>query len=165
MSPKLDPTDEEKQLASDNLHAFIKNPGRVGKKEPEKGIVSNANWNRALDRVKRMLDGSLLWSEATALDFVALYAILHKSVYQVEAVELGPTERLHAAGAARRLMKKEFGDVSSLMMFYMRWAWTREEGREKWRRDNNRDGGRLGWKLMFNGSLLTDYRVSAKRRK
>jgi hypothetical protein len=163
MSPKLEPTEEELRAleANEILHGFIKDPGRAKKKETKQ--ISNAAWANAVREVHRMLDGEVPWNEASSLEFVALYAILHLKIYGVEAIELGPTERLHATGAAGRLKKKEFDDRGDDFVKYMKWAWIREEGRERWRRDHNRDGGRLGWKLMFNGSLLTDYRVSIKR--
>jgi len=103
------------------------------------------------------------WDAARPIHFVALYAHLHESVYGAAPVELGPTERLHACGAAKRMLEKHFDHQSAEMAAFMRWAWTREKGREQWRRDNDRSGGRIGWSLMFNGALLTDFRIDLAR--
>lgn len=164
-APKWDLPDElfpseEKTEATAILRGFL---GEPKTKKTRRGTISDSQWGRMRDAVDAYMQlGD--WANATPRDFVVLYAILHERVYGVAASELTPAERLHAAGAAARMLAREFAGDPNEMAEFMRWAWQREAVREKWRRDNNRDGGRIGWRLMFNGSLLTDWRLERTRR-
>jgi len=100
---------------------------------------------------------------ATGKHFVALCAMLHGKVYGV-ADEVGPRERMDAAAAAARMLRSQFDGDADAMADFVRWAWLREKDREEWRRENGRPGGRLGWRLLFSGAILTDYRLDKARR-
>jgi hypothetical protein len=103
------------------------------------------------------------WAGATAVHLVALYAFLHREVYEVEPLELDAKSWWLAERSAAGLLAKYFeGDVAMAVSF-MRWVWGREIEREKWRRENGRDGQRIGWRLQFSASLVTDYRTSGRR--
>lgn len=106
------------------------------------------------------------WAGARPGHFVALYGACHEKIYGFIPSELeSGKEYALAILAASRMLRSEFEGKSEIMVEFMRWAWKREEGREKWRRDNGKSGQRLGWRLQFNGSLLSDYRVDLARRK
>jgi hypothetical protein len=110
--------------------------------------------------------GRRAWAEMRPGHFVALYVACHERVYGAAPTELD-VGRTHALAvlAASRLLKQEFHEDPARMFDFLRWAWDREEAREKWRRDNRREGGRIGWRLQFGAALVTDYRVEASRRK
>ena len=105
------------------------------------------------------------WDAATGMHLVALYEFCHREVYGVEPLELGADAKAwySASSAAERLVKNFFeGDYGRCVSF-VHWIWRREEGREKWRREQNRDGGRIGWRLQFSASAVSDYRVHGAR--
>ncbi len=137
-------------------------------REPARRRDSGAHFQAApMRRVKddvaeRCASGE--WEGATPRHLVALYEVLHQDVYGVEASDMTPRERQQAALAAGRVVKDEFdGDVAAAVEL-IRWAWKREEGREKWRRENGRSGSRLGWRLLF-GAMLVDWRLERERAK
>jgi hypothetical protein len=105
------------------------------------------------------------WPSATPAHLVELYDWCHEKVYGVASPELNmPDERLGACSAARSLLTKEFGGDSTAAVAFLRWAWAREEGREKWARQNQKERGRLAWRTLFSGrGVLGDYRVAAAR--
>lgn len=104
------------------------------------------------------------WSGASGTHLVALYAWLHAQVYGVENAELDGRQWALAAQAAGRMVANHFADDYGSAVVFLRWAWKREQGREQWRRENHKDGGRIGWRLQFSGSIVTDYRVDSARR-
>lgn len=105
------------------------------------------------------------WEGATAGVLVALYGLFHERVYGAWPTELdAPKVWSLAAMAAARWQRDEFGGDARRTVVCMLWFWMREEGREKWRRENGRDGQRIGWRLQFSGAVASDYRVSLARR-
>lgn len=140
---------------------------RLDRRKKKPKTMAAAVFNRALAEVDEMLRSGE-WEGAGARHMVALYDRMHERCYGIEPAELGPTERFQAGLLAGNMLKSEFrGDVVEMVEFVL-WAWERELGRERWRRENGKDGGRLGARLMFrSGSgafLLTDYRVHLARR-
>ncbi len=138
--------------------------GSKGKKEPrpKTKTINNSTFKRICAEMTEFTK-SADWTDATSTHFVALYAFMHLRIYGVECIELGPTDRLRAAGMAARKLKTHFDNDGNEMASFMRWVWTREKVREQWRRDNNAEGGRIGWNFQFNGRLLTDYRLGLAR--
>ena len=59
--------------------------------------------------------------------------------------------------------RTHFGNEPQELADFIWWTWKREIGREKYRRENGRDGGSISWALQFSGRLLTDYRISMAR--
>lgn len=104
------------------------------------------------------------WERASGGHFVALYEALHLTVYGVEASELGAVkEWQQASAAAGRMLAAQFGDDPVRMLAFVRWTWKREQKTEAWRRENGRSGRRVGWRLQFGNSLVTDYRLDEAR--
>lgn len=125
--------------------------------------IAASQFGRARVEVEEMIESDD-WSGATARHLVALYDVMHTEVYGVEPSELGPAERYNAAMMAGNLTKREFSGDFTQAVEFMRWAWAREADNEKWRRENGRTNARrIGARLMFGGSLLTDYRVYLAR--
>ena len=105
------------------------------------------------------------WDNARASHLVALYDRLHVRCYKVECAELGPSERYNAAMMAANMVKRHFGGEYVEAAAFMRWVWEKEIKDEKWRRDHERfNARRIGYRLMFSGSMITDYRLYLARR-
>lgn len=125
--------------------------------------IAASQFGRARVEVETMIDTDN-WDGVTSRHLVALYDVMHTEVYGVEPGELGPAERYNASMMAANLTKREFGGDFKKTIEFMRWAWAREAEAERWRRQNNRTNGRrIGARLMFSGSLVTDYRVFLAR--
>ncbi len=124
--------------------------------------ISNKAFARYIEETKQLLkDGN--WADSHPGHYVALYFLLHEAVYGVSPIDLTSKDRKKAFFLASRLLKLEFADDKLEMVGHMKWAWSREEQREKWRRSNGRAGSRITWYRMFNGSLLTEYRIDKAR--
>jgi hypothetical protein len=105
------------------------------------------------------------WGGARAGTLVALYGLFHERVYGAWPTELdAPKTWGLATIMAGRWVRDEFSGDIQRAVECMLWCWMREEGRERWRRENNRDGQRVGWRLQFSGVIASDYRVSLARR-
>ena len=105
------------------------------------------------------------WEGAKASHFVALHQVLYEECYGVP-LDLGSREFKMAAMAAGQLLKNEFGGSPIDLLSFMRWVWKREMGREKWRRENNHNGGTLEWAHVFRGGkALRDYKIASNRRR
>lgn len=133
------------------------------KTRAERGLFTRAKFTTRAKEVEAMRQSGE-WENATAQHFVALYAILHNLVYGIEPLELNDTTRTKAVILASQCLKKHFTGDSSQMAMFMGYVWTKEKSREKWRRDNQREGGRIGWYLQFNGTLITDWITNARRK-
>lgn len=106
------------------------------------------------------------WESARPGHMVALYAMCHEKIYGFIPNELDKgKEYALAVLSAARMLKGEFRGESKIMVEFIRWTWRREQSREKWRRERGQGGQRIGWRLQFNGSMVSDYRVDLARRK
>lgn len=104
------------------------------------------------------------WSEAKAHHFVGLYAVLFENVYGV-ALDIKGNDWRGACSAARGMLNREFDNDRDRMLSFMRWVWSRENEREKWRRENGKPGNVIGWRLMFSSTkLLTEFKVHIARK-
>lgn len=144
----------------DDIARFLGN--RLEEKRPRAKTISDSAFARATREAVLMMESGD-WSAAVPRHFVALYALLHEKVYGVRADELTPSARLVAAGLARGMCDRLFGGDPGEMAGYMRWVWAREKDREAWRRANQKDGGRIGARLVFGGALVTEYRLHLAR--
>lgn len=97
------------------------------------------------------------FSEAEPRHVVALYALLHRAVYGVEPAELRAAEWTLAVMAVRRLVDREFDGSVPKLVELLRWTWRREIRAHA--RANGSERRRIGWRLQFSPSLVTDYRV------
>src|SRR5215472_16345885 len=120
--------------------------------------VAASAFAKSLDEVEEALRSGD-WSGTRATHLVALYAILHETVYGVEAADLGPRERAKAALMAGTLVQKRFGGDHARAVAFLSWVWERVEDREEWRIANGRQGGRIGWPLQFSSRLVPDYEL------
>ena len=153
-------TEEATKKAKRDLQSFAPPRKQRGKKES----LTPGEWAKAKLRAAQFMEHAD-WTEAWPRDFVAAYAMLHKEIYGVDPVELTPEMQYRAAACMGNLLGKEFHDDKNLFAEFMRWTWTREEGREKWRRANNKPGGRITWQAQFLvGSALSDWRLDHVRR-
>jgi hypothetical protein len=152
--------DPETRKAADELAAFC---APKGPKKKSSGMTEKA-FLAALDEVEQMLAKGE-WGQAEGKHFVALYAELHFKVYGVADEGLGPKERLYAATLARGMLEKDFKGDRREMALFVSWVWSREKGREKWRREQQVSRGRLTWRAVFGRAVLTDYRVEVARKK
>lgn len=106
------------------------------------------------------------WGDFAPGHAVALWAACHQRVYGAAPAEADDArEYAQATFAARRLMQREFGGAPGALLDFMRWAWHREQGRERWRRQHGKEGGRLGWRLQFGAAMVSDYRLDAERKR
>jgi hypothetical protein len=138
---------------------------RKPEKKPVKRRGPKAETFAKLSEEAFELIGSKRWSELTPRHLVAQWCKLHEHFYGVPVYqEVDGKAGLAAIAMAKTLVEREFrGDYEKACAF-MRWTWQRERGREKWRREMGRSGGRIGWRLQFSSTLVTDYRLDLARR-
>ena len=153
-----DEIDEEQRAAATRVAAWVGTKKEKKSKRPPTPSTIN-RWKH--EAQERFTSGE--WAGAKPVHIVAFYMALHLHVYQIEPEELKGSTYLFAASAAERQLRTDFKNNVEDFIEFMRWVWIREEEREKWRRENGRDGGRIGWKLMFSPTLLTDYRLYKAR--
>jgi hypothetical protein len=103
------------------------------------------------------------WSAATGADFVAAYHVLHCKVYGLPS-DMNSRDRKKAQFVAARMIKENFDGDPGEMAAFLRWTWHREADRERWRRENHREGSRITWYAQFSSRLLTDYKVNNVRK-
>jgi len=136
------------------------------KKQAERPkTITNKSMERAANELQAFMTSGE-WGGAKPLHFVALFAWLHEKVYQVHPVDLTPEARMTACGMASAMLKRDFSDDPAQFATFLRWVWTREREREAWRRENNRDGGSIGWRFQFaaGSKLVVDYRLHLARK-
>lgn len=130
---------------------------------PRSFRASKPQIERAREGMERMT-ASGDWSEAVGAHLVALYEWLFLQVYGVATAELDPKNRAIASAMAGRFVHEHFADDYGAAVMFMKWTWKREQGREQWARENGKERGRVGWRLQWSGSIVTDYRVDCARR-
>lgn len=143
--------------------------GYLGKKlaDPPKrkrsyNSIGDAAWAKCVSEATRCCMEED-WSAATPRHLVAFYALCHKSAYGVMPV-FGSSERVHAAGAAKRMLEKHFGGRFDGVVDFMRWVWVKERDDERWRKSVGKvSDWRVSWKYQFSESLLCKWMVFRKR--
>lgn len=151
---ELDRTDDNAQ-AQDDFESFVDTSKR--KRLPYKGIAKAAMKKAAEHVQQRMLHN--FWSDTPPAEFVALYAQMHNRVYGVYPLELDSINCGLAAKAARKMLVDDFDNDPFAMVQFIMWTWAREDQREKQRRTRGEDSNfRIGWRLAFGASFLTDWR-------
>lgn len=133
------------------------------KSKKERTAFTSTKLNARIKQAEAMRESGD-WDKASAQHFVALYVILHEAVYGIRPLEFTDDERAKAAMMASRMLKTHFEDSPSQMATFMRDVWNKERATEKWRRENHREGSRIGWYRQFNGSLVTDWRINQLRK-
>jgi hypothetical protein len=124
--------------------------------------ASRGSVEKAREQMRAMAE-SADWSAATGTHLVALYEWLHQEVYGVATAELDAKSWAYAAQMAGKMVVDCFGGDYGAAVVFLRWAWKREQRTEAWRRENNKPGRRIGWRLNFSGTLVTDYRLDCAR--
>lgn len=155
--------DDSPQNASprgDTVAAFLDHaPRPTSKRRPRKSDLEAA----ISDAERRAASGE--WEQATGRSFVGLYALCHRLVYGVLPEELAEKGALGlAAKMATTCLHVSFGDDRAAFVEFIKWTWEREKGREMWALQNGKTRSRLGVRLQFSGSLITDHRVDLQRR-
>lgn len=148
-----------------SLEALVAPPASSKRASPAaRGSRALANARAEVEAMVRQARGGD-FSSAQVKHAVALHAFLHHAVTGVEDAELEGEAFLGACSAAGKLCRDAFVDQVPDLVEYVRWAWARERRREAKRRsEQDQDGRRLGWRLLFGGrGLLTDYRVAQHR--
>ena len=136
------------------------------KKRPKRRAGPTAKGIAKTTAQMEEMRGARDWSDARPAHLVALYCVLHAWCYGVPAAEVIGLTWLAASSAAAKMIRDEFGGEIGESIDFMRWVWKREKSRERWRRENGRDGSRIGWRLQFQQRhLVTDYRIALARRK
>lgn len=106
------------------------------------------------------------WETATGRSFVGLYALCHRIVYGVTPADL---EEKGAFGLAAKIantcLHTSFGDDRAAFVEFIKWTWEREKSRELWALQNGKQRSRIGVRLQFSGSLITDHRVDLERKR
>lgn len=125
--------------------------------------IGDSVFMKTLEQVGEMLKTGT-WKEATGRHFVALYADLYFRVYGMLPGDLGPKERVFATKLANTMLSKQFQDDRDEMAKFLAWTWTKEKETEKWRRENNRDGGIIDWRIQFSAKLVQSYRMACARK-
>jgi hypothetical protein len=96
------------------------------------------------------------WKAARPRHLVALYVRMHEHVYRTGPSELRGKTWTAACLMAARLLERELGGDVERMVDFIAWAWKREKRAHARGGDDRR---RMGWRLQFSPSLVTDYRV------
>lgn len=159
MTPRDEPLSKEGQQILDWANPEAKTRG----KSLSFGPARIKRYRQEVDRMRAARD----WGKATPVHLVALYMYCHAAVYGVEAGEIAGKTFGFASALAAKLVREKFeGSVANAVQF-VRWTWIRERGREKWRCDNGRSGGRLGWRLQFSltSGLWEDWQIDLRRRR
>lgn len=140
---------EREELKSSAVPAPV--PILIPKRRPRIDTAINASCVE-VDAMRAQND----FSQAEPRHFVALYWRLHEHVYRVEPLELEDARAWgNACVAVAQLLSGMFrGDRGDLARF-MAWAWGREVRRPSQRR--------MGWRLQFSATFVTDYRVQQNR--
>jgi hypothetical protein len=163
----MPPCDPEADAAAAAVLALVKLRNKPAKKrrhtkDGRPQPATKTGMRRTLQRVEEMRLSNN-WLMARPTDLVALYWWCHEQTYGVPPNELRD-DWMPAASAASKLIK-EVGSVDETVEF-IRWTWAQEQEREKWRRDNGREFGRVTWRDQFQKrALLTSYRIREIRRK
>jgi hypothetical protein len=107
-----------------------------------------------------VLNSEKRWDEFQAKHFVALYCMLHNHVYKVVPEEARENFKL-LVKAADKMLEAHFSGKKQDMIEFVRWVWARESKRNKARDPEN--DFRIGWRLQFGSTFLSDYRVARAR--
>lgn len=153
-------------------------PKELYEEQPARGVTSLDEWaSKAPKRKKGLrsaprsdvassiaeadqMRGANDFTAARPRHFVGLYSLFHNHVYGVVPGELTGKAWTAACLMAARILDREFaGDLNRFVSF-IAWTWRREK-RAHARATGDRR--RMGWRLQFSPSLVTDYRVELAR--
>lgn len=151
----------ERSQAASQLEALVT---PLTKKPTKRTGPQVAKIQRDMEKIAEIVKDEKLWVKLTPALYVALYAWLHQQVYGIDpSAELASKVGLGARSAATNILKNEFNGNAGEMLMFMRWTWFREREREEWRKANNRQGGRITWRVQFSHGLVNEYRLMRRR--
>lgn len=150
--------------AADAVDAFA----GAGKKRKRRGTSPKRRLDAGLADVERRI-AERDWDNMRPMTLVSVFVWCHRRTYGVTPAELEKAPALsRACMLAANLVKREFENDFDAALAFIRWTWEREDGREQWRRRNQRDGSKpLSWSNQFSPApwLMTDYKVHLQRMK
>ena len=161
ISTVLSPRGDSEEVSSDSpLAAFL---NRKPREKGSRGKTLTEIEAAVVDAKARARSGD--WEDVKATVFVGLYAMCHESTYGVAPAEMTELVQFRAAAKnASKLLADTFGGSAARMVSFIKWTWLREKSRLDYarKRGNAGDRGRIGWRLQFSKSFVTDYQVAAK---
>lgn len=102
---------------------------------------------------------------ATAGHLVAAHSLEHARVYGVADLALDdPATWSRAVEVAADRVRDLFGGDAELAGVAVAWCWWREDGRERWRRQNRQPGRRLSWWRVLTPDAATEFFLARARR-
>lgn len=133
-----------------------------GKPNPRRYVPFQEQVDKAREEMPLMARSGD-WGDATGLHLTALYEFMHREVYGVEPLELDKRAWASCSKVAANCVQKFFEGEMGQCVAFLRWVWGREIEREAWRKQNGRDGARIGWRVQWSAALVSDYRVHGRR--
>ena len=149
---------------SDLLEGFIGTAEQRQKASKRRKPSPGARRKEYIAEVERRI-AEQDWSGTKSGLLVALYWSCHVKVYGVVPAELDSASTWTTAmKAAGNLVNFQFGGDVQMAIKFMRWLWTREQGREQWRRKSQISGGRITWVRQFcRFESVSDWRADKVR--
>lgn len=161
------PADDEKAAAVARMEAFVGKPNvrKAAERENKRRRTPGARRHETIEKVRERMRARDWTGEITATQLVALYWLCHEHVYGTPPIELdkvGLWNRVCMLAAT--MVKTHFdGDYDRAIVF-MRWVWAKEQGKEKWARENKKETRRISWQNQFvHGHLITSWRTAGIR--
>jgi len=102
------------------------------------------------------------WEKLTATTLLNLWVWCHTEIYGVRP-NLPPQQWERALMRIGKMARDEFDGDYTAFLAYVHWAWGREQGYEKYRRDNGQSRPPMGVYKLFGTMVLTDYRIEKAR--
>lgn len=160
MVRRLKAVQPKKDTGEINFEDFVSETPTPTAKRGRPKPLSLTAFKRVLLLTNELKDAKA-WNEFEPKNFVALYCMLHGNVYGVIPEEVRDVFTL-VVNAAKKQLKDEFSGDNKRMVEFMRWVWAREKKRNATRSEDN--DFRIGWRLQFGRTLLSDYRVARARK-
>jgi hypothetical protein len=129
--------------------------GRVKKKVSTKEKSFSKFVFESIERGRKALLEDEGFSPTGAPDLVGAWAWFHREIYGIEPVELHSEWPAAVAAAKRVLVEYLHGDFD-IALDFLRWNAARAR--------SSKGESRMKWRFVFNGSAVTDWKVSERKR-
>lgn len=130
------------------------------KRKKSKGPRACARQHELARAAAEELIRSKEWQRADGQAIVGLYSLLHTRVYGVLPDELDGPDYLAAVQAAKR-MCEQLTPRGAYELLH--WTWRAEEAKAQRAIYDGQERARIGWRLQFHASKVTDFKVSRAR--
>ncbi len=139
--------------------------GFLGTPKPKRKVNPGSRRKQHIAEIRQRVEAKD-WTDVSAGKLVALYWFCHETVYGVEPTELDSAATWRAAMLqSGRMVRDNFDSDVQRAIRFMQWVWSEEQRRETWRRNNDKNGKRINWRMQFIfGDLVTDYRAAQSRK-